>query len=131
MRPLTPRGKGQAEALVEVLAPFAPTRILSSPYVRCVQTVEPLGAALHLPVEEDPALAEGHVDGAARLAAALAGGSVAVCSHGDIIPALLRALAGAAQVPLPDDPPCAKGSVWVVELSGPGAPAARYISPPA
>ena len=42
LRPLDKRGRRQAGALVESLAPFAIARILSSPYDRCVQTVEPL-----------------------------------------------------------------------------------------
>ena len=40
-RPLDERGRNQAERLVEKLADQEIERILSSPYDRCVQTVEP------------------------------------------------------------------------------------------
>ena len=57
-RPLDDRGRRQASELVELLRPFGVRRVVSSPYVRCVETVEPLAAALGVPVEEDERLAE-------------------------------------------------------------------------
>ena len=59
LRPLDARGRRQAAALVELLRPLGVRRVLSSPYVRCVETVEPLAAALELAVEHDDRLAEG------------------------------------------------------------------------
>ena len=41
-RPLSGKGRRQAEALVDTLSDWKPVRILSSPFARCVQTVEPL-----------------------------------------------------------------------------------------
>src|SRR5688500_5133995 len=58
-RPLSPKGQAQADGLAKALDGVPLTRVLSSPYVRCVQTVEPLAAAHGLEVEETPALAEG------------------------------------------------------------------------
>jgi phosphohistidine phosphatase SixA len=86
LRPLDERGRRQAEALVELLRPLGIRRIVSSPYVRCVQTVEPLAAALGLAVELDERLAEG-----ARAASAplLAEDGVVACTHGDVIEELL------------------------------------------
>ena len=80
LRPLDKRGRKQAEKLRDILRGYGVTRALSSPYVRCVQTVEPLG----LEVEVDERLAEG-----APLAETLslleeADGAVA-CTHGDVI----------------------------------------------
>lgn len=80
LRPLDCRGHAQAEALREVLLVHAVTRVLSSPYVRCTQTVAPLG----LDVESDERLSEG----ASRLAtvALLEELDHAVaCTHGDVI----------------------------------------------
>ncbi len=51
LRPLSPRGRARASELVPLLAPYRPQRILSSPYVRCCETVQPLAEALGLPVE--------------------------------------------------------------------------------
>ena len=124
-RPLTPKGYAQAQALVDVLSPFAVERILSSPYVRCVETVEPLAAKLGLPVETVDALAEGAGDAAARLAPGLTG-SVVLCSHGDVVPELFDALAPDAVL---DEPgfPCGKGSTWVLDDD---RRRARYLPPP-
>jgi 2,3-bisphosphoglycerate-dependent phosphoglycerate mutase len=50
---LTEEGLAQAERLADFLAPLAPDRILSSPFRRAVQSVEPLAARLDLPIELD------------------------------------------------------------------------------
>ena len=65
LRPLDERGLKQAEALVEQLARRDFSRIRSSPYVRCMQSVEPLAAARGLQVETVDALAEGTGEAAA------------------------------------------------------------------
>jgi phosphohistidine phosphatase SixA len=85
MRPLDEKGRRQAAALVDELAEFQIERILSSPYLRCVETVEPLAAQRGLDIEFRPELAEErqHDDGAA-LAAELAGEPVALCVHGGL-----------------------------------------------
>jgi 8-oxo-dGTP diphosphatase len=85
-RPLDKRGRRQSEELVELLRPFGVRRILSSPYVRCVQTVEPLAAALGVEIEEDVRLAEGAGTAAATL---LRKDGVVCCTHGDIVEALV------------------------------------------
>lgn len=40
-RPLLPEGKKQAKRLVRLLASYAPKRLVTSPWARCHQTVEP------------------------------------------------------------------------------------------
>jgi broad specificity phosphatase PhoE len=85
-RPLDAKGRKQAAELVELLRPFGVRRVVSSPYVRCVQTVEPLAAALGLQLEQDDRLAEGRGAAAADL---LREDGVVCCSHGDIAEALL------------------------------------------
>lgn len=84
-RPLDERGRLQAEALVDALDRFAITRILSSPYDRCVQTVEPLAADRGLEIELHRELGEDHqhMNGAA-LARQLVGEDVALCVHGGL-----------------------------------------------
>jgi 8-oxo-dGTP diphosphatase len=81
LRPLDARGRRQAAELVELLRPLEVRRVVSSPYVRCVETVEPLAAALGLPVEQDERLAEGASDGALDL---LREDGVVACTHGDV-----------------------------------------------
>ena len=99
-RPLDARGRRESEALVEVLRPFGVRRVISSPYVRCVQTVEPLAAALGLPLELDDRLGEG--EGRAALDLIQEDGVVS-CTHGDVIHELVdRGLKKAAAVVLRD-----------------------------
>ncbi|QUQ71940.1 histidine phosphatase family protein [Kutzneria sp. CA-103260] len=57
-RPLTGNGRAQAEGLVAELAAIGPSLIAASPYLRAVQTVEPLARVLGLPVRTDHALRE-------------------------------------------------------------------------
>lgn len=92
VRPLSPKGRAQADAIADGLAGAGITDVWSSPYVRCVQTAAPIADRLGLPVTEDPRLAEGG-DAARVLDAVLAcaevGRTVALCSHGDVIPAMV------------------------------------------
>ena len=95
LRPLSRKGRQQAEGLVELFDGRNIDRVISSPYDRCVQTVRPLAIARHLPVEETELLAEG-----TPLAEAMAflrdlGGAVVLSSHGDVIPAVVLHLARA------------------------------------
>ncbi len=100
LRPLDARGRRQSADLVELLRPLGVRRILSSPYVRCVQTVEPLAAALGLEVELDERLEEGKGGAAAEL---LRDDGVVCCTHGDIVEALVgRGLKKAAAAVLED-----------------------------
>ncbi len=57
-RALTPVGLRQAENLVAELVRVKPRSVASSPYLRAVQTVEPVARALGLPVETSHALRE-------------------------------------------------------------------------
>jgi phosphohistidine phosphatase SixA len=84
-RPLDDKGREQADALVDQLASHRIERILSSPAVRCVQTVEPLAAArgLQLELREELSEEEQATAGAALLRS-LAGDDVVVCGHGGL-----------------------------------------------
>jgi broad specificity phosphatase PhoE len=84
-RPLDERGRRQAAALVRELEGHPISQILSSPYDRCVQTVEPLAAQRGLAVEQRDELGEErqHDEGVA-LVRSLLGEPVAVCVHGGL-----------------------------------------------
>lgn len=124
LRPLTTRGRREATALVELFAGYEVARVLTSPARRCVETVAPLAAARGLEVEEHDGLAEGapldRVEPLLRIPAA------ALCSHGDVIGAVLRDLA-ARGVDLGPDPGLAKGSTWVLDVA---RGTARYVRRP-
>jgi 8-oxo-(d)GTP phosphatase len=125
VRPLSPKGRRQADALVDVLSEYAIDRVVSSPYRRCVQTVEPLAAARGLPVIESDTLGEGHRDEALALVDLAADETVVLCGHGDTVPYLLIALGVATNF---DDVKCSKASTWVVRPGQEGA--AEYLPPP-
>jgi 8-oxo-dGTP diphosphatase len=98
LRALDAKGRRQSAALVELLRPLGVRRVVSSPYVRCVQTVEPLAAALGLPLEQDHRLAEGEGAAAVDL---LREDGVVCCTHGDVVEALAgRSLKKAAALVL-------------------------------
>src|SRR5665213_1251054 len=56
LRPLNAQGLAEAEALAKLLTPFAPQRIVSSPFLRCLQSVTPLGEAVRIAVETSDSL---------------------------------------------------------------------------
>lgn len=131
LRPLSKKGRRQALRLAELLGGTRLDRIVSSPYVRCTETVAPLAERRGLTVEEHGALAEG-----SRLPAVLAlvddlvdGGSTVVCSHGDVIPMLLGQYADRG-VDLGPEPACAKASIWIIETDAVGTMTARYARLP-
>jgi broad specificity phosphatase PhoE len=130
LRPLSARGERQARALVKTLERYAPQRILSSPYDRCLATVQPLASRLSLRVEPLEDLAEGNGAAAIALVRALAEEKVALCTHGDVIPDVLVALADEDRLDLGPRPRQAKGSVWVLEADAGRYAKATYLAPP-
>ena len=88
LRPLDRRGRAQSLALRDALLGHGVTRVLSSPYVRCTETVAPLAASLGVTVELDDRLAEGAGGAGARELLAARDGCVA-CTHGDIVEELI------------------------------------------
>ncbi|MCW3036994.1 MAG: putative mutator mutT1 protein, partial [Actinobacteria bacterium] len=83
LRPLTEEGRRQAGALVVLLADAEIDRLVSSPYVRCVQTLEPLAAARAMKVETSPVLAEG-AGGRGAVELLSTDEALVACSHGDV-----------------------------------------------
>src|SRR5207237_3020002 len=92
-RPLTKSGMRQAEALAELLEDEPIDKVLSSPFTRCVQTVEPLATARKLPVESRKDLEEGSGgESIVRLVQEFQGRIVVACTHGDLVEALAAKL---------------------------------------
>ena len=132
LRPLSPKGHGQAAALADLLAGRRIGLIVASPALRCMQTVEPLAARLELAVETEDALAEGAAEQEAlALVRKLASEDPTLCTHGDVIPKVLDALAREDGLAIPDAYPCAKGSVWVLDQGDDGRfSSAEYLPAP-
>jgi 8-oxo-dGTP diphosphatase len=129
LRPLSSRGRGQANRLVATLRPWSPQRVLSSPYTRCVRTVDPLARSLGLEIEVTEDLAEGAGPRAVSLVQSLADDKVALCTHGDVIPEILVALADEYRLDLGSKPRQAKGSAWVLEAVKGTFLSATYLAP--
>jgi phosphohistidine phosphatase SixA len=128
-RPLSPTGFRQAEGLVLRLEDYPVERILSSPSLRCEQTVQPLARDRFLPVEPVAALA---VD--ASLAEILELfwdrrlRNAVLCTHGETIGRLFVQLAADGLItPEPLDWP--KGSTWMLQRTERRQLHARYLSP--
>jgi len=128
LRPLSKKGWKQARAIAVQLQPLGVRRLISSPYVRCVQSLEPLAERLGVKVEEDERLAEGAGLAVLDLVRE-AGDGAALCTHGDVCLDLLGHLArlGVVRGRLEAE----KGSTWVLELQGERIVGARYLRPTA
>jgi phosphohistidine phosphatase SixA len=131
LRPLTKRGRREAESLAKRLREEPFTRLVSSPFVRCVQTLEPLARALDLPIETTDLLAEGAgAEEALALLVSLAQEEpVAGCTHGDVLFDVVRgvvrsgvSLAGPADAPV--------ASSWILEVEGGRVRAGRFMERP-
>jgi 8-oxo-(d)GTP phosphatase len=129
-RPLTKSGKRQAQAIAESLADTGIERIVTSPYQRCLQTAEPLAAAIGARVEISEALAEeADIDASYALADGLIGANAVLCSHGDVIPALVNRMMWAG-LALSSRFFCSKGSMWEISVDGGKFTTGHYVPPP-
>lgn len=130
IRPLSDRGRMQADGIARLLAEHEPRRLLSSPATRCIQTLEPLGTKLGRRVEVEDRLFEGiGVTRAVELVDELAETDAVLCSHGDVIPHLLRHLEAAGMTP-ERNLVWQKGSTWQIERVDGRWAAGRYHAPP-
>jgi phosphohistidine phosphatase SixA len=123
-RPLTRRGEGQAAGLPDVLADYDIDRILSSPAQRCRATVAALADKRGVRVKATKVLGEGRGSDALDIAVD-AVEDLVLCTHGDVVLAVLRGLRHLGW-PVPERPRHAKGSTWVLT---PGR--CEYLAPPA
>jgi phosphohistidine phosphatase SixA len=130
LRPLSAAGRRQADAIADVLVDARIERMISSPYVRCRQTVDPLALRLRLPVELADELAEGtSTTDTMRLLEKVVTQTTALCTHGDVLQNVLDFLASSG-VPL-DDNRLEKGSIWAIDVHDTNMVAGHYLPPPA
>ena len=106
-RPLDDSGRYAAKALADLLACFAPSfRLLSSPAVRCTETLRPLSQLTGDPIREEPSLyihskpvagaADSDTVNAELIRAAIASGEPTVlCAHRENMSALRDAVLAA------------------------------------
>jgi broad specificity phosphatase PhoE len=134
-RPLDAQGDAQAMALCRVLVPFQPTRIASSPYLRCIQSIAPLAKTLGVDIERLQSLVPDAGPAATALARTIVvdgPGSVVLCTHGEVIRDIQAALTNEGDAP-PGFGPASlreKGSVWVLDRRDGRFVRADYLPPP-
>ncbi len=119
LRPLDAKGRKQAKRLAKTLEELGATRLVSSPFVRCVQTFEPAAKRLGVALEERDELAEGSTrDQVTALLEELHGSVPALATHGDVIGELIGW-----------DRPCKKGSIWVLQVEDREVRPETYLPP--
>lgn len=118
-RPLTNSGRKQANELALRLASVTPTVIVSSPYRRCIETVEPLAVLVNCEVRIDDVLGEvpaglpKPTSKVITLLRSLPDRSV-LCSHGDVIPEVIGSLAGSG-MHINGEAHWGKAAVWMIQ----------------
>ncbi len=130
LRPLDEEGFRQAEALVHQLDGMPIARILSSPAVRCRQSVELLARARGLPLELEESLAEGTPpEKVIALLSSVADRPTVLCTHGDVVEHVLGYLVGEGVIQ-GGGLKLKKGSTWILDTEGRRVVRARYLPPP-
>jgi 8-oxo-dGTP pyrophosphatase MutT (NUDIX family)/phosphohistidine phosphatase SixA len=98
IRPLSIKGHEQAGGLAELLQCFGTLQVVSSPAVRCVDTVRPYAGSQYMVIDIDPALSEAAHAAAPRaigswIRALIAEGEPTVlCSHRPVLDDMLAAV---------------------------------------
>jgi 8-oxo-dGTP diphosphatase len=129
LRPLSKAGRRQASAIAATLADAGVAHIVSSPFVRCRETVTPLGDQMQLTVELSDALAEGAgLRDALRLVEKYLHTDAAFCSHGDVLGDLVHHYASQG-APLDGDR-IEKASIWVLRTDDGEVRDLHYLAPP-
>jgi 8-oxo-dGTP diphosphatase len=132
-RPLSKGGRRQATGLTERFATETFVQFLSSPFLRCVQTLEPLAEARSSTIEPLDQLAEGKPwEYLEKLILEAEGeGPTAVCVHGDVFIGLMTDLFERG-ISRPVARGFKKGSTWVLEVRDGTIVSARHVpAPPA
>lgn len=131
-RPLSARGTDQARGIAARFAGVPVARIVSSPAVRCRETVAPLALQRGIPVDADDRLAEFansvRIEPVLELIEELPD-DAAICSHGDVIPELIAALERRGMV-IASAPSWRKASVWVLDRENGAWSRAIAVPPP-
>lgn len=121
IRPLTKKGRRQAEALVDVACGYGVKSLSSADPERCSDTLAPTAEALGLETAVDASLGDAALEDGPRtvmdaLVRASAAPVSAVCSQGVVIPAVVTGLAADEGIEI-EDLRAKKGSVWVLHFN--------------
>jgi 8-oxo-dGTP pyrophosphatase MutT (NUDIX family)/phosphohistidine phosphatase SixA len=98
-RPLMHRGMDQAATIAPSIAAFAPEKIISSSAARCVATVTPLSELTGIPIKQTAAISQDAYEYSQSTVPEVVAkrlkrrSSVVLCSHGPVIPEIIREVA--------------------------------------
>lgn len=127
-RTLVASGQRQAKAVGRLLTAWGPNRALTSPWVRCVQTLKPYANTAKLKIKQIDALTEASHKRQPKKARAVAEGvfekrkPVIICTHRPVLPTLLEVFApkmsdeDAAKLPT-SDPYLSPGEIIILHVS--------------
>lgn len=130
-RPLTDHGVRQARLVADRLVRYQPLEIISSPSLRCRQTVEPLAARTATKAKTSERL---RLDAGSRavklihqlLATRPGESTIVLCTHREVLVDALPALAAEFELQLGHRPPGAKGSYWTLRSRGDRLVSSKY-----
>ena len=133
-RPLTAAGERQARVLIDVLDAFGVTKVYSSDYRRCLDTVRPFARTHHLAVNHEPLLGEQSF--AAAKGAAFArvdklleeDESSVICTHRPLLPAMVMHVADRLGLEEELDPVLAPGEGLVFHVDDKQCVAVEKVS---
>jgi len=128
-RPLDAVGLDQASEIAKDWTDLSVQAVYASPALRCIQTVQPLATRLGLAVQVAPELFEGaSTSRTIEFVRSFTGHTVVLCSHGDVIPDILRNLeVGGSRL---DGRGCAKGSTWQLDNTTERIESGTYLNAP-
>lgn len=95
-RPLMHRGSDQAVTIAPSIAAYAPEKIISSTAARCLATVAPLSDLTGLPIKAHPGMSQDAYEFGEQLVEPVVAKrlkkqrTVVLCSHGPVIPEIVR-----------------------------------------
>ena len=132
LRPVSRSGRRQSKRLVERFDGMPVRRLFSSPFLRCIQTLEPLADARGLDIDLAHELSEGAPIAAveALILAASADGPAAFSTHGDVQAGLVGDLIDRGVRLDGEDVAFKKGSTWILEVVAGKVASVRYLPPP-
>jgi 8-oxo-dGTP diphosphatase len=133
LRGLSKSGRLQAERLVTLFDGVAIEHLFSSPFVRCIQTLDPLAENRGLDIRLARELEEGaDVEAVeALILAAASDGPAALSTHGDVVTELIeRLLAQGVSLRDSEEFGFRKASVWVLDVVDGDVESASYLPPP-
>ncbi|MFC0680864.1 NUDIX domain-containing protein [Lysobacter korlensis] len=108
-RPLLPRGEQQSVRVAPALQAFGPKKLITSDAVRCVQSLQPLAGLMGTKLKQTAAISQdayesGEADARGVVRKRLQKRVPAVlCSHGPVLPEIVRSIAREAGAPMSSD----------------------------